>query len=177
MVDAFIDMAGSPTASPGRHVAHSSSGCDVQDDIGQKLLEAQLIDENALVKAAQQQKSTGGIADRQPRQDRRDHRGRSARLPVAALLRARRSTCKNFEPDPALIKLLPGDVATKFMALPVSRSGRRLIVAMANPTNIFAIDDIKFITGYEVEPHVATEAAHQAGASTARTTRPARWPT
>ena len=45
------------------------------------------------------------------------------------------------------------------MALPVARSGRRLVVAMANPTNIFAIDDIKFITGYEVEPRVATEAA------------------
>ena len=45
------------------------------------------------------------------------------------------------------------------MALPVSRSGRRLVVAMVNPTNMFAIDDIKFITGYEVEPHVATEAS------------------
>jgi type IV pilus assembly protein PilB len=45
------------------------------------------------------------------------------------------------------------------MALPVSRGGRKLVVAMANPSNIFAIDDIKFITGYEVEPHVASEAA------------------
>ena len=35
--------------------------------------------------------------------------------------------------------------------------GRRLVVAMANPTNIFAIDDIKFITGYDVDPHVASE--------------------
>src|SRR6185436_9083120 len=68
---------------------------------------------------------------------------------------------RNIEPDPALTKLLPGDVATKFQALPVSRSGRRLVVAMAQPTNIFAIDDIKFITGYEVEPRVATEAARK----------------
>jgi len=45
------------------------------------------------------------------------------------------------------------------MALPVARSRRRLVVAMANPTNIFAIDDVKFITGYEVEPRVATEPA------------------
>src|SRR5262249_36594915 len=45
------------------------------------------------------------------------------------------------------------------MALPVSRSGRRLVVAMVNPTNIFAIDDIKFITGYEIEARVATEGA------------------
>jgi type IV pilus assembly protein PilB len=45
------------------------------------------------------------------------------------------------------------------MALPVKRSGRRLVVAMANPSNIFAIDDIKFITGFEVQPVVAPEAA------------------
>src|SRR5258705_1534728 len=45
------------------------------------------------------------------------------------------------------------------MALPVSKSGRKLIVAMANPSNIFALDDIKFITGYEVEPHVASDVA------------------
>jgi len=57
-----------------------------------------------------------------------------------------------------LIKLIPGELATKFMALPVSRTGRRLRVAMSDPTNIFAIDDIKFITGYEVEAHVTTEA-------------------
>src|SRR5262249_19536984 len=66
---------------------------------------------------------------------------------------------RNFEPDLTLTRLVPGDVATKFMALPVSRSGRRLVVAMANPSNIFAIDDIKFITGHEIEPRVATEGA------------------
>jgi type IV pilus assembly protein PilB len=43
------------------------------------------------------------------------------------------------------------------MALPVSRSGRQLVVAMANPNNIFALDDIKFITGYEVDARVAVE--------------------
>src|SRR5207244_3459988 len=64
---------------------------------------------------------------------------------------------KNYEPDLSLTKLIPGDVATKFMALPVAKSGRRLVVAMINPSNIFAIDDIKFITGYEVEAKVATE--------------------
>ncbi|HEY6867351.1 MAG TPA: type IV-A pilus assembly ATPase PilB, partial [Candidatus Eisenbacteria bacterium] len=64
---------------------------------------------------------------------------------------------KSYEPDPNLTRLIPGDVASKFMALPVARSGRRLVVAMANPTNIFAIDDIKFITGYEIEPNVASD--------------------
>src|SRR6185295_4640952 len=66
---------------------------------------------------------------------------------------------RNYEPDTNLTRLIPGDVAIKFMALPVHKNGRRLVVAMSNPTNIFAIDDIKFITGYDVEPQVATEAA------------------
>jgi type IV pilus assembly protein PilB len=57
------------------------------------------------------------------------------------------------------VKLLPADVALKFMALPLSRNGRRLTVAMVNPSNIFALDDIKFITGFEVEPVVAPEPA------------------
>jgi len=130
----------------------------VKDDIGQKLLDAQLIDENALVKAAQQQKSTGGSLSGNlvkigaiTEEALLDFLSRHFGAPPIDL--------KGYEPDPALIRLIPGDVATKFMALPVSRTGRRLVVAMGNPTNIFAIDDIKFITGYEVEPHVATESS------------------
>ena len=130
----------------------------MKDDIGQKLLDAQLIDENALVKAAQQQKSTGGSLSGNlvkigaiTEEALLDFLSRHFGAPPIDL--------KGYEPDPALIRLIPGDVATKFMALPVSRTGRRLVVAMGNPTNIFAIDDIKFITGYEVEPHVATESS------------------
>src|SRR5262245_47489798 len=63
----------------------------------------------------------------------------------------------NFQPDPSVTKLIPGDVANKFQIVPLSRSGRRLTVAMANPSNIFALDDIKFITGCEVQPVVASE--------------------
>ncbi len=57
------------------------------------------------------------------------------------------------------IELIPAEVATKFQVVPVKREGRLLTVAMANPDNIFAIDDIKFITGLEVQPVVATENA------------------
>src|SRR5260221_314398 len=49
------------------------------------------------------------------------------------------------------------------MALPVSRTGRSLVIAMANPSNIFAIDDMKFITGYEIEARVASEATIKKG--------------
>ena len=57
------------------------------------------------------------------------------------------------------VELIPSEVATKFQVVPISREGRVLTLAMANPDNIFAIDDIKFITGLEVRPVVATETA------------------
>ncbi len=63
------------------------------------------------------------------------------------------------EPDEHSIELIPSEVATKFQVVPIKREGRVLTVAMANPDNIFAIDDIKFITGLEVRPVVATETA------------------
>jgi len=130
----------------------------VHEDIGQKLIEARLIDHSALSKAHQQMKNVGGGLT--------GTLVKIGAITEEALLEflsrfygAPAIDLKSFDPDPALTRLLPGDVAIKFMALPVSRSGRRLVVAMVNPTNIFAIDDIKFITGYEVDPHVASEAS------------------
>jgi type IV pilus assembly protein PilB len=61
------------------------------------------------------------------------------------------------EIDASAVRMIPPDVASKFQVVPVARSGRTLRVAMANPANIFAIDDIKFITGHEVEVLVSTE--------------------
>jgi type IV pilus assembly protein PilB len=64
-----------------------------------------------------------------------------------------------FEIDREVIKLIPKEVAEKHMCLPVNRAGSSLIVAMSDPSNIFAIDDIKFLTGYNVEVMVASEQA------------------
>jgi type IV pilus assembly protein PilB len=58
-----------------------------------------------------------------------------------------------------VIALVPAEVASKFQVLPIARAGRALTLAMANPSNIFAIDDIKFITGFEVRAVVAAESA------------------
>src|SRR3990170_1648330 len=66
------------------------------------------------------------------------------------------------EIDPEVSKLIPEDVSKKYQVLPVSRTGSTLVVAMADPSNIFAIDDIKFLTGYNVESVVASEAAIKA---------------
>jgi type IV pilus assembly protein PilB len=64
-----------------------------------------------------------------------------------------------FEIDPAVIKLIPIETATKYQIVPLSRAGATLTIAMTDPTNVFAMDDIKFMTGYNVEPVVASETA------------------
>ncbi|MBU1702120.1 MAG: type IV-A pilus assembly ATPase PilB [Candidatus Eisenbacteria bacterium] len=63
----------------------------------------------------------------------------------------------NTDIDEETIKLIPASVATKYQVFPVKREGRKLTLAMANPGNFFAIDDIKFITGLEVQALVTTE--------------------
>src|SRR6188472_2562840 len=64
-----------------------------------------------------------------------------------------------FEIDPAIVKLIPAETAHKYQIVPLSRAGATLTIAMTDPTNVFAMDDIKFMTGYNVEPVVASETA------------------
>ncbi len=64
-----------------------------------------------------------------------------------------------FDIDAAVIKLIPAETAQKYQIVPLSRSGATLTIAMIDPTNVFAMDDIKFMTGYNVEPVVASEIA------------------
>ena len=64
-----------------------------------------------------------------------------------------------FEIDPEVIDLIPKEVASKHTVLPVQRAGSTLIVAMSDPSNIYAIDDLKFLTGLNIEPVVTTDAA------------------
>ncbi|MHB8878512.1 MAG: ATPase, T2SS/T4P/T4SS family, partial [Myxococcaceae bacterium] len=64
---------------------------------------------------------------------------------------------KDFDIDAEMIKLVPKDVAEKHLVIPVNRAGPSLIVAMCDPSNIYAVDDLKFLTGYNIEPVVASE--------------------
>jgi type IV pilus assembly protein PilB len=64
-----------------------------------------------------------------------------------------------FEIDADVIRLIPAETAHKYQIVPLSRAGATLTIAMADPTNVFAMDDIKFMTGYNVEPVVASETA------------------
>ena len=62
-----------------------------------------------------------------------------------------------FEVDPKIVKLVPADLATKHLVLPLKRDGRTLTVAMADPSNLGVIEDLKFITRYDIFPVIAGE--------------------
>lgn len=66
-----------------------------------------------------------------------------------------------FQIEDSTIKLISQDVALKYTVLPISKNGATLTLAMADPTNVFAMDDIKFMTGLNVEPVIASEASIQ----------------
>ena len=66
---------------------------------------------------------------------------------------------KEFDVEADIIKLVPKDVAEKHLVVPVNRAGSALIVAMCDPSNIYAVDDLKFLTGYNIEAVVASEPA------------------
>ncbi len=67
-----------------------------------------------------------------------------------------------FDIDDSVLRLIPQEVAQKYSVLPLSRVGATLTLAMVDPTNVFAMDDIKFMTGLNVEPVVVAEASVQA---------------
>ncbi len=64
-----------------------------------------------------------------------------------------------YEVDPQVTKLIPQETAVRYQIVPLSRVGSTLTIAMTDPTNVFAMDDIKFMTGFNVEPVVASESA------------------
>ncbi len=74
---------------------------------------------------------------------------RQYRMPAVDLAR--------FEVDPRIVKLVPSEVATRHTVLPLKREGRTLTVAMSDPTNMTVLDDLKFITRYDIFPVIAGE--------------------
>jgi len=137
---------------------NNGTGTATRDKIAAKLLESGLIDAAGLAKAQEVQKKDGGsLGSALVRTGAIDEAtyaeflGKVYNLPVLDL--------EKVEVQMDCIDLVPAEVATKFQVLPISRRGRVMLMAMANPSNIFAIDDIKFITGLDVQPAVAGEMA------------------
>jgi type IV pilus assembly protein PilB len=65
----------------------------------------------------------------------------------------------DYKIESAVLKLVPAEMAKKYLIMPVARVGATLTIAMADPSNVFAIDDVKFMTGYNVEVVVSSESA------------------
>src|SRR5438445_8756471 len=76
-----------------------------------------------------------------------------------------------FEIDASVVKLIPYETAKRYQILPLSRVGASLTIAMVDPTNVFAMDDIKFMTGFNIEPLVASESPIHDGMEKAYGTR------
>jgi type IV pilus assembly protein PilB len=126
--------------------------------LGELLVRENLISLQQLQKAQDEQRKTGGrigsllvkhgaIAEH----DLTNFLSKQYGVPAISL--------KDFDIDEEVVKLIPRATAEKHQLVPVNRAGSSLIVAMTDPSNIFAVDDIKFLTGYNVEVVVASEQA------------------
>jgi type IV pilus assembly protein PilB len=130
----------------------------LKDNIANQLVESSLISQDQLEIALQEQGKSGGslgynLVKTGAISEKAFSEFLSQIYGVPAL------DLDEIQPDEHSVELIPPEVATKFQVVPISREGRVLTIAMANPDNIFAIDDIKFITGLDVRPIVATETA------------------
>ena len=130
----------------------------MNDRIGELLVRENLLTSEQLRKARDEARTRGGRLGAQitklgflQETELSDFVARQYGVPAISL--------DDFEIDPAVAKLVPEDVATKHTVVPVNRAGSTLVLATADPSNIFAIDDIKFLTGYNIEVVVASEEA------------------
>ena len=126
------------------------------DRLGDLLIREGLITKDQLSKALSEQKSNGqrlgyNLVKMGFVQETEITKmlARQYRMPAVDLAR--------FEADPKIIKLVPADVALKHLVLPLKREGRTLTVAMADPTNLSVLDDLKFVTRYDIFPVIAGE--------------------
>ncbi|MFH1680945.1 MAG: type IV-A pilus assembly ATPase PilB [Candidatus Eisenbacteria bacterium] len=77
---------------------------------------------------------------------------------LSAQFKVAQADLRALEADRAVLDLVPHEICSRFNVIPIRRQGRTLQLAMADPTNIYAVEDIKFLTGLEIQPVVATEA-------------------
>ncbi|MFA4919332.1 MAG: type II secretion system protein GspE, partial [Thermodesulfovibrionales bacterium] len=68
-------------------------------------------------------------------------------------------TLSDYMVDSLVLKLIPYEIARKYLIVPLARVGATLTIAMADPSNVFVIDDVKFMTGFNVEVVVAGESS------------------
>ena len=140
----------------GRGPRNAGEGVAVNERIGELLVRQNLLTAEQLQRARSEARAKGERLGHQitrlgflQEAELTDFVAKQYGLPTIELA--------EFEIDPEVIKLIPEEVAIKHTVIPVNRAGSTLILATADPSNIFAIDDIKFLTGYNVEVVVSSE--------------------
>ena len=124
--------------------------------IGELLVREGLITREALDRALQEQKATGMRVGYNLVKLGFIHEVELTRM-LARQYRMPAVDLSNFEVDTRIAKLIPSDLAIKHLVLPLKREGRTLTVAMADPSDLGVIDDLKFITRYDIFPVIAGE--------------------
>lgn len=128
------------------------------EKIGELLLKSGLINEQQLQEALKLQKTNGGKLG-----FNLVKLGYVKEEDITSLLSEQYGVpaihLEHFDIEEEILRLIPPDIAQKFLLIPIERTGATLTVAMADPSNIFAIDQIRFLTSYTVEPVVASEAS------------------
>jgi len=130
----------------------------LQDRVGLKLLEANIISQEVYQEALERQRQEGGTLLSWVSKLGALSEEELAQF-LASLYSVRFIDLDQTEVDTNVLDLIPPDVANRFHVVPVRKSKHSLTVAMADPSNIFLIDDLKFITGCEIDPVVAVESA------------------
>ena len=135
---------------------HTATAAAPYEKLGDILVREGLISPDQLKKALAEQKASGmrlgytlvklGFVEET---EITKMLARQYRMPAVDLSR--------FEVDPKILKLIPGDIAAKHTVLPLKREGRTLTIAIADPNNVTAIEDIKFITRCDIFPVIAGE--------------------
>lgn len=128
------------------------------EKLGEMLLKGGLISEQQLQEALQLQKTNGGKLG-----FNLIKLGFVKEEEITSLLSEQYGVpaihLEHFDIDESVLKHVPADIAQKYLLIPIERTGATLTIAMADPSNIFALDNIRFLTGYQVEPVVASEAS------------------
>ncbi|MEA3222726.1 MAG: type IV-A pilus assembly ATPase PilB [Thermodesulfobacteriota bacterium] len=124
--------------------------------LGEKLVKNALITQDQLIEAQKTQRGSGSRLGSQlvklgylSEEQLVEFLARQYGVPPVIL--------KKIEPDPDVIRLIPLNIVKKYMAIPFKREGATLNVAMTDPANIFAVDDLKFLTGYSIEVYATSE--------------------
>ena len=126
--------------------------------LGELMVKSGLITMDQLTQAVEEQKKNGGKLGQilvrlgfLSEDELVEYLSRQFRIRMVNLSR--------FNIQPSLTRLVPAALAKKFFMIPIQRVGSTLTIAMTDPGNMVALDDVKFMTGYNIEPVLATESS------------------